>query len=75
MLYIYMFINLTNKDPSEILFSVQLFLLRITVLAMAPRDVNVTDWLYVNLNASSAEVSDFGLDLQTVAINLLNYSV
>jgi hypothetical protein len=43
LLYLYMLINLTNKDPSDILFSVQLFLLRITVLALAPRDVNVAD--------------------------------
>jgi len=69
-----MFMHLTNEDLSEIILS------PVVIFVKNNGACSGSTWcergrLYVHLNAANAGVSDLGLAQQTVAINLLTYSV
>ena len=69
----YMFIHLTNEDLSEIVLS------SIVIFVKNNGACFDATWYergrYVHLNTANAGVSELGLASQTVAINLLTYSV
>jgi len=71
---LYMFIHLTNEDLSEIISSSVVIFVKNNGACFGATWCERGRW-YVRLNTANAGVSDLGLALQTVAVNLLTYSV